>query len=743
MRSILLLLILFTFTATMAYTQNSWLHLSSKTGDLEAPGISTQQTASQILDINNDGLNDFVIGARKVAPCMVWFERTASGWNRHVLDDSLLPIEAGGTYHDIDGDGDLDIVMGEDASGNHVYWWENPYPNYQDGVNWKRYVIKDTGGNKHHDQIFGDFDGDGSDELVIWNQRGKRLLIADIPSNPKTTQPWDLHEIYTWDEGKEHEGIAKADINGDGKLDIVGGGRWFEHKDGKDFTAHIIDAEQRFTRAVAGQLIEGGRPEVVFVPGDADGPIYWYEWNDNQWNRHQLLDREVIHGHSIGMDDINLDGHLDIFNAEMHTPGHQENAEMWIHFGDGEGNFDSQVISRGIGNHESRVADLDGDGDFDILGKPYTWDTPRVDVWINPSKKLSLHQWKRHVIDEEKPWRAVFISSADINQDGHNDIATGGWWYQNPGDINQDWKRNVIGEPLRNLALIEDYDHDGDPDILGTQGKASSANADFVWAKNDGKGNFLIKDNITKAKGDFLQGVLMAPLENGQTQIAMSWHQANQGIQLFTLPKNPSTETWTWKKISDISQDECLSTGDIDGDGDNDLSMGTKWLENKNGDWVVHDLSQVKGDPDRNRLADMNNDGKLDSVVGYEAINVPGKLCWYRQPSDVNNTNWDEIIIGMVHGPMSVDVADLDGDGDTDVVVGEHLMTYPQDARLYVFENADGKGTTWNQHLVSKGDEHHDGARLTDIDGDGDLDIISIGWSHGRVVLYENKAIDN
>jgi hypothetical protein len=43
--------------------------------------------------------------------------------------------------------------------------------------------------------------------------------------------------------------------------------------------------------------------------------------------------------------------------------------------------------------------------------------------------------------------------------------------------------------------------------------------------------------------------------------------------------------------------------------------------------------------------------------------------------------------------------------------------------------------------VVYTGDEHHDGAQVADIDGDGDLDIISIGWSHDRVLLYENKAI--
>jgi len=40
-----------------------------------------------------------------------------------------------------------------------------------------------------------------------------------------------------------------------------------------------------------------------------------------------------------------------------------------------------------------RVAsgDLDGDGDLDVLGKPYNWDAPRLDAWINegPAKQVS------------------------------------------------------------------------------------------------------------------------------------------------------------------------------------------------------------------------------------------------------------------------------------------------------------------------------------------------------------------
>ena len=103
---------------------------------------------------------------------------------------------------------------------------------------------------------------------------------------------------------------------------------------------------------------------------------------------------------------------------------------------------------------------------------------------------------------------------------------------------------------------------------------------------------------------------------------------------------------------------------------------------------------------------------------------------------------WPERVIAIdVVGPMSVGVADLDNDGDQDVVVGEHNMTSPADARLLLYENTDGTGTSWRVHLVHEGDEHHDGAELVDIDADGDLDILSIGWSHDRVVLYENLGL--
>jgi len=50
-------LLLFLHSHSYAETINQWTHLSSKNGDLPAPGPSTQQTASLILDIDKDGVN--------------------------------------------------------------------------------------------------------------------------------------------------------------------------------------------------------------------------------------------------------------------------------------------------------------------------------------------------------------------------------------------------------------------------------------------------------------------------------------------------------------------------------------------------------------------------------------------------------------------------------------------------------------------------------------------------------------
>jgi len=377
----------FLAVGTSLFAQVRWMHLSSRAGDLPAPLPGTQQTAGVVTDLDRDGVNDFVITERTAAPSIAWFRRGSRGWTRYVIEDHPLHIEAGGAACDIDGDGDLDLVFGGDWMSNEVWWWENPYPHFDPKVPWKRHVIKNSGATMHHDELCADVDGDGKPEVVFWNQGADALFLAKIPSDPRHTEPWPLSLIFK--APSKPEGLALADVDGDGQPDILGGGRWFKYNGGSSFTPHVIDEAQTGSRVAAGQLVKGGRPEVVFVLGDGVGRLKWYEWKDSAWVGQDLLRFDVIHGHSLAIADLNGDGNLDIFCAEMgkwtesarepDNPG----ARMWIFWGDGRGNFTRSLIASGFGNHESKVADLDGDGRLDILGKPYNWDTPRLDVWLN------------------------------------------------------------------------------------------------------------------------------------------------------------------------------------------------------------------------------------------------------------------------------------------------------------------------------------------------------------------------
>jgi hypothetical protein len=380
----------------------SWTHLSSARGDLPNPGGSHQQTGLLAASLDGAKASGLVISYRVQGPALVWLRPTPQGWQRYVLEPEFLPLEAGGAAFDIDGDGDLDIVWGEDSQGNRLWWWENPAPHFVPGQPWKRRLIKNGGAKQHHDQIFADLLGSGRPQLIFWNQRAKTIFIARIPADPRETEPWPFAPLFSGQAGEQveraaqyPEGLDVADIDGDGLPDLLAGNSWFKREGGRFVPVPVGTIGGRIR---AGRFWPGRAPQIVIAPGDGSGPLRIYEAQGDprqsaSWVGRDLLKRDMVHGHTLEVGDLNGDGHLDIFAAEMAKwtnrpiPADFPGATAWIFYGNGQGKLRRTVLVKGHGWHDGRLADVDGDGDLDIINKPYTWQAPRVDLWINGGRR--------------------------------------------------------------------------------------------------------------------------------------------------------------------------------------------------------------------------------------------------------------------------------------------------------------------------------------------------------------------
>jgi hypothetical protein len=343
-------------------------------------GDAAMNTLCIVGDVNADGRPDVVVSGRNGR--MAWFEnpgRPGTGpWTMHPID-RVRDLECGGLVRDLDGDGWGDIIDGGDYRSDELSWWRNPGPA---GGPWSRHVIARTGSRQFHDELVADVAGDGRPSLVFWNQGAGALHHVPLPPDPTVT-PWPgIARIASGrrEDGQAEEGLAAADLDGDGAIEIVAGTHWYRREPG-GWEGHRFARGYITTKVAVGDLDGDGLLEIVLSEGDAciygrpqGGRLAWFQRGADMrapWVEHEV-EAGLLDPHTLQVADLCGHGRLDLLVGEIGLAGGSpgRTPRLLIYENDGRGGFVPHVVDEGSGTHNAVLVDLYGRGAPDIVGRP-------------------------------------------------------------------------------------------------------------------------------------------------------------------------------------------------------------------------------------------------------------------------------------------------------------------------------------------------------------------------------------
>jgi hypothetical protein len=327
----------------------------------------------------------------------------------------------------------------------------------------------------------------------------------------------------------------------------------------------------------------------------------------------------------------------------------------------------------------------------------------------------------------------------DIDKDGRPDLVVAGnrnegaRWYKYPG-----LKAARFATPIEEFSLqgkLEDVDHDGDLDMIVGDGRITD---NLVWLENplpagDPAGSTWQRHVIGQA-GAWIDNLLTADFDrDGRRDVAVL---AGRKLKIFFR-----LAAGGWQRVAFGSLPlprEGLGSGDLDDDGAVDLVLKGAWLRNPGtaaarspASWSVHAIGPSP-DSAEAIVADIDGDGHKDVV--FSNAEATGDVRWWRA-GDPRGQWVGHVVLPGVERAHTLQAGDVDGDGDTDLLIGQLVTSKAK--RVMVLYNADGHGGGWTQQTISTQGMHK--GVLTDVDGDGDLDVFGANFTtHPPTLLFLN-----
>ncbi|MEM7379603.1 MAG: VCBS repeat-containing protein [Bacteroidota bacterium] len=313
-----------------------------------------------------------------------------SPWERTVLDDNVDGI----LCFDVDGDPYADLIA---MALPDLFWYEALNT---EATAFSRKRIGSVPATTHvNSQGFekAQFIEGGPMEFVI---AGNGNIYMVVVADDADEQEWEVKLIC---ENTSDEGIGVGDVDGDGDLDIAAGRRpdgedepkllyWYENP-GNIAEAwkpiYVGESRHPIDRIEIADVNGDGKADVVVTeeryPGlEADANLWWYgQQTLENWERNRIATQ--YSSNNLDITDIDKDGDIDLLTAEH--KGEKLELQLWLN--DGSGDFSKQVIDTGKENHlGTQWVDIDLDGDLDIIGAG--WDQHRyVHLWRNDKNTIA------------------------------------------------------------------------------------------------------------------------------------------------------------------------------------------------------------------------------------------------------------------------------------------------------------------------------------------------------------------
>ena len=130
------------------------------------------------------------------------------------------------------------------------------------------------------------------------------------------------------------------------------------------------------------------------------------------------------------------------------------------------------------------------------------------------------------------------------------------------------------------------------------------------------------------------------------------------------------------------------------------------------------------------RAIDLDGDGDAD-VLSASAYDK--KIAWYENTDGLGSFGPQQVITTDATGAESVYAIDLDCDGDVDV-----LSASMGDDKIAWYENTNGLGSFGSQKVITTGANGAQSVYATDLDGDGDADVLVGSLHDNKVAWFEN-----